>query len=77
MDDDNTGIFHAFEVRIGMNEFDYRSFYRCSSSSEKGLNNSGLSGESNLDICDSGAVLFQLSYQANWEQFVMLVGLNP
>ena len=25
IDDDNTGIFHAFELRIGMNEFDHRS----------------------------------------------------
>ena len=24
--DDNTGIFHAFELRLGMNEFDHRSF---------------------------------------------------
>ena len=23
-DDDNTGIFHVFEMRIGMNEFDPR-----------------------------------------------------
>ena len=25
-DDDNTGIFHVFELQIGMNEFDHRSF---------------------------------------------------
>ena len=24
LDDDNTGIFHVFEMRIGMNEFDHR-----------------------------------------------------
>ena len=23
IDDDNTGIFHIFEMQIGMNEFDY------------------------------------------------------
>ena len=23
LDDDNTGIFHVFEMRIGMNEFDH------------------------------------------------------
>ena len=23
VDDDNTGIFHVFELRIGMNEFDH------------------------------------------------------
>ena len=27
VDDDNTGIFHVFELRIGMNEFDHRSFF--------------------------------------------------
>ena len=26
LDNDNTGIFHVFELRIGMNEFDHRSF---------------------------------------------------
>lgn len=29
LDNDNTGIFHVFELRIGKNEFDHRSFYRC------------------------------------------------
>ena len=24
LDDDNTAIIHVFEMRIGMNEFDYR-----------------------------------------------------
>ena len=27
VDDKNTGIFHVFELRIGMNEFDHRSFF--------------------------------------------------
>ena len=26
IDDANTGIFHVFELRIAMNEFDHRSF---------------------------------------------------
>lgn len=26
LDNDNTGIFHVFELRIGKNEFDHRSF---------------------------------------------------
>ena len=26
IDDDNTGIFHVLELRIGMNEFNHRSF---------------------------------------------------
>ena len=25
-DDDNSGIFHVFEMRIGMNDFDHRIF---------------------------------------------------
>ena len=27
IDDDNTGIFRVFEMRIGMNEFDHRIFF--------------------------------------------------
>ena len=26
IDDGNTGIFHGFELRVGMNEFDHRRF---------------------------------------------------
>ena len=62
MIDDNTGTFHVFELRIGMNEFDYRSL----SSSEEGLKNPGLNGDSNPDLCDAGRVFCQFSYQANW-----------
>ena len=29
--------------------------------------NSGLNGIQIYDLCDTGAVLYQLSYQANWE----------
>lgn len=43
-DDDNTEIFHVFEMRIVMN---------------------------------AGAVLHQLSYQANWEQIVIWVDFKP
>ena len=38
IDDDNTGIFHVFEMRIGMNEFDHRILAllsRCCLSSAK------------------------------------------
>ena len=54
-----------------MSEFDHSNFYRCLSSSEKGLRNSGLNEDSNPDLCDAGAVLYQLSHQANWEQVIM------
>ena len=37
-------------------------FLRCLSSNEKGLKRG-----SNPDLCDAGAVFYQLSYQANWE----------
>ena len=77
IDDDNTGIFHVFELWIGMNEFDHRSFCHCLSSSEKDLKNSCLNGDSNPDFCDAVAVLYQLSYQGNWEQVVMWVNYRP
>ena len=31
----------------------------------------------NPDLCDAGAVLYQLSYQANWEKVVMRVNYKP
>ena len=33
--------------------------------------------DSNHDLCDAGAVLNQLSYQANWEQVVMWIDYKP
>ena len=53
------------------------ALWRCFSSSEKGLKNSGLNGDSNSDLCDASAVLFQLNFQANWEQFVLWVDYKP
>ena len=38
---------------------------------------SGLSRDSNPNLCDSGAVLFQLSYQVNWERVVIRVDYEP
>ena len=38
---------------------------------------SGLYVIRTLDLCDAGAALYQLSYQANWEQVVELVGYKP
>ena len=37
--------------------------------------NSGLYGIRTLDLCDTGAALYQLSQQTNWEQVVELVRL--
>ena len=35
--------------------------------------NSGLNGIQNHDLCDTGAVLYQLNYQANWELVTLWV----
>ena len=35
------------------------------------FNAKGLKGDLNPNLYDSGAVLYQLSYQANWELVVM------
>ena len=44
---------------------------------QKGLKNSGLNGDLNRDLCDASAVLYQFSYQANWELVVMSVDCKP
>ena len=36
-----------------------------------------LERDSNPALCDAGAVLHQLSYQANWELIIMRVGCKP
>ena len=37
-----------------------------SSCEKKAWKNSGLNGNQTHDLCDAGAVLYQMSYQANW-----------
>ena len=39
--------------------------------------NSGLNGIRTHDLCDAGAVLYQLSYQANWELATLWVRNIP
>ena len=46
------------------------------SNSKKGLENSGLNGDLNPNLCDGGAVLYQLNHQANWE-LVMWFDYKP
>jgi len=41
------------------------AFYCYLSSSEKHLKNSGLNGDPKPDLCNAGAVLYQLGCQAN------------
>ena len=53
------------------------AFYHFWSSSEKGRKNSGLDGDSNPELCDTGAVLYQFSYHAYWEQVVGWVNYKP
>ena len=55
-----------------MNEFDYRILAPLKQRRERS-ENSNLNGDSNPDLCDAGAVLHQLNYQANWEQVVVWV----
>ena len=52
-------------------------FWRYLSNSEKGPKNSGLNGDSDSAVSDAGAVLHQLSYQANLELVVMLFDYKP
>ena len=47
--------FIAFEMQIGMNEFDQSILLLLK-----------LNGDSNPDLWDTCAVLYQLSYHANW-----------
>ena len=39
---------------------------------EESLKNPGLNGIQTHDLCDVGAVLYQVSYQANWELVILL-----
>ena len=40
-------------------------------------NNSGLNGIQTHDLCDTSAVLYKLSYQANWELIILWVRNIP
>ena len=40
-------------------------------------NTTGLNGIRTHDYCDTGTVLYQLSYQANWELVTLLVRNIP
>ena len=59
----------------GQNVVDSRG--AATSNSEKGLKSSGLNEYSNPELWDSGAVFYQLSYQATWELVVMWVDDKP
>ena len=63
--DENTTSFLAFKMWIGTSVNLIIAFYCYLSSSEKHLKNSGLNGDPKPDPCNAGAVLYQLSCQAN------------
>ena len=55
---------------------DPRSYIDCINTQLKQLRKesqkkSGLNGNQTHDLCDAGAVLYQLSYQANWELVIL------
>ena len=57
---------------------DYRNYMRNLCSCEKkAWKKSGLYGIRTLELCDTGAALYQLSERANWEQVVELVRYKP
>ena len=69
--DDDPGIFHVFEMRIRLNEFDHRILALLKQPWERPERHL------NPDFCKAGAVLYQLSYQANWELVVMWDDYKP
>ena len=61
-----------------MNESDPRSnVHYLGSSENKAWKNSGLYGIWTHDLCDTGATLYQLSWQAKWELVIILVLNKP
>ena len=59
-------------MRSEMNEYDHRILALLKQQRER-PEFPNLNGDSNSDLCNGGAVLHHLSYQANWEQVVMWV----
>ena len=62
-------VTESFHVLLVEDMIDYRSYIHNLSSCEinfKPEKDSGLNGIRTHDLCDTGAVLYQLSYQATW-----------
>ena len=59
-----------------MNEFDHRITVLVKQQREM-LENLGLNGYLDPDLCDVGAVFYQLRYQGNWELVIMWVDHKP
>ena len=71
---------HIFELRM-KDQIEERSsqlLRNLSSCEEKACEkNSGLNGIRTHDLCDAGAVLYQLSYPSNWELVILWVRNIP
>ena len=61
------------EIKFSVND---PHIYKCHLSSNESLKNLGLNDETS-DLCDAGAVLYQLSYQAIWELMAIWVHDKP
>ena len=61
--------FHKFELRRLMQRYDWSSqlYTKLSSCGTKAWKISGLNGIRTHDLCDTGGVLYQMGYQANYE----------
>ena len=67
-DNDNTGIFHVFEMSFRMDEFDHRILALLSNSKN---------GDSNPDLCDAGAMFHQLRLSGQLGQIIMWFDYKP
>ena len=61
MNDDNTRIFHVFEMRIGMNEFDHHILVLLKQQQER-PETFRPEQESNPDLCDEVYYLSQVQH---------------
>ena len=64
----------------GVNEciiYDHPSFLLLLKQQRKRPKSSGLNRDLNPDLCDASALLYHLSYQANWELVIMGVDYMP
>ena len=69
-------------LAIGMSYYEDMSYHRSyahtlSSCEIKAWKNSGLNGIRTHDLCDTGVLLYQLSYQAAWELVALWVRNVP
>ena len=76
LDNDNTRIFHLFEMQTTINDFNHAILELLKQQRER-PKNSGLSGNWNPNLCNASAVHHHSNYQANWELVIMWVDYKP